>query len=106
MTNHEISHIDYLNCQKLIQIYVSIFKITGDDSFANLVNIVGQILNKPYSQQQESDADYYGVELVYKAGYNEKKMADFFKRMETKFYSDKERENLDKDLDRFFFPSL
>lgn len=31
-----------------------------------------------------------------------KKMADFFKRMETKFYSDKERENLDKDLDRFF----
>jgi predicted Zn-dependent protease len=100
---HEISHIDYKHCQKSIQIYVSVLKQTGNDDLAGLVNIAGQVLNHPYSQEQEKESDYYGTELAHKAGYDSRKMGDFFKRMEKQTKMDENRKNIDKELDRFLF---
>ncbi len=100
---HEIAHIDKKHCQKAIQVYVHVFKYTQDEEISELANIVGLILNQPYSQAQELEADYFGTEYAYKAGYDVSHFANFFERLEKQTNLDKSRKDLDKNLDRLLF---
>lgn len=97
---HEISHIDYKHCQKSIQAYISLLKKTDDEEIADLGQTLLSILNVPYSQEQETEADYYAVQLSHKAGYDPKRYADFFERLEMKYRLDQGRKELHPDVDK------
>lgn len=97
---HEISHIDYKHCQKSIQAYISILKKTDDEDIADIGQTLLSILNIPYSQDQETEADYYAVQLSNKAGYDSKRYADFFERLEKKYKIDRGRKDVHPDIDK------
>lgn len=100
---HEIVHIDLEHCKKLIQVYVYTLKMTGDEDFSELANIVSLILNQPFSQEQELEADSTGAEFAYQAGYDAQRFMEFFDRLERKYPTDTQRKSIDKIVDKFFF---
>lgn len=96
---HELVHIDRKHCQSKIQIHVLVLKTINDTDLAGLANTVALILNKPYSQNDENEADYFGATMAFQAGYSPARMADFFVRMEAIYRMDLNR-GKHTDIDR------
>lgn len=97
---HELVHIDRKHCQSKIQIHVLVLKTVNDTDLAGFANTVALILNKPYSQNDENEADYFGATMAFQAGYSPARMADFFVRMEAIYRTDLKR-GKNTDIDRF-----
>ncbi|MCX7998676.1 MAG: M48 family metalloprotease, partial [Leptospiraceae bacterium] len=85
---HEVAHLDLEHSKKLIQIYVYTFKTTRDEDFSELANLISLILNQPFSQEQELEADSLGIEFAHQAGFDAKRTIEFFERLEATYRTD------------------
>ncbi len=87
---HEIAHNELKHCIRKIQYAVQASKI--NPMFGEVVRIAYNVYSRPYSQQEELEADSVGVELMVNAGYKIDGAISFFEKL-------KELEGINKRLE-------
>lgn len=87
---HEISHVDMKHCVKALHYELAARRVVGDD-LAAIVGAAYGLVKLGFSEEQELEADYGGVILAAKAGYDPRAAARFFARFaayETRYRRD------------------
>ena len=80
---HEIAHVDRyhtLRKYKKLALAASITDLVNMDQLTSVASDIDLVLNAPFDQIDEYEADQYGVELAKKAGFNAQRFTDFFKK--------------------------
>jgi hypothetical protein len=79
---HEIAHVDRKHCVRKVQKFVLANQALGE--WGILAANIQMIVSAPFGQEDEYDADRGGAYFAHKAGYNPRKMKDFFVKLKEK----------------------
>jgi len=83
---HEMGHHEKLHLErkiKKVMTTATLFSKTGVDAFTKIALDVNSKVSAPFDQIDEYEADKYGFVLAQACGFDSRRFADFFKRLET-----------------------
>lgn len=81
---HEISHVDLRHCVERYQYQYHLKKV-GAEALGSMLEFAHRLMIAGFTQDQETDADSQGEQLVIQAGYDPDAAAALFERMEKHF---------------------
>ena len=82
---HEVAHEDRLHTQRKVTkltLSTDLGDLTKMEGFTEIASKINKTLSPPFDQIDEYEADKIGFELAKAGGYDVKRFADFFKKLE------------------------